>query len=111
MLVLGSHLAHRSAENKTDKSRSSLYATFHSRSDGEDLREQYYKHRMEIFPPEHGELFFGSSEVQMNEGRVADIYLLEREDGKDYSKGYQTYGFAAPFTKAQENVAATVDVA
>ena len=63
MLIFGSHLAHRSAENKTDKSRSSLYATFHSKSDGEDLREQYYKHRMEMFPPEHGELFFGMSNV------------------------------------------------
>ncbi|OQE30553.1 hypothetical protein PENFLA_c003G06016 [Penicillium flavigenum] len=87
MLIFGSHLAHRSAENKTDESRSSLYATFHSRSDGEDLRERYYKHRMEMFPPEH-----------------------EREEGKDYSKGYETYGFAAPFTKAQDKVAATVDV-
>ncbi|KAJ5487398.1 Phytanoyl-CoA dioxygenase [Penicillium desertorum] len=87
MLIFGSHLAHRSAENKTDKSRSSLYATFHSRSDGEDLRERYYKHRMEMFPPEH-----------------------EREEGKDYSKGYETYGFAAPFTKAQDKIAATVDV-
>ncbi|KAJ6138166.1 Phytanoyl-CoA dioxygenase [Penicillium samsonianum] len=87
MLIFGSHLAHRSAENKTDKSRSSLYATFHSRSDGEDLRGQYYKHRMEMFPPEH-----------------------EREEGRDYSKGYETYGFAAPFTKAQDKAAATVDV-
>jgi hypothetical protein len=23
---------------------------------------------------------------------------LEREEGKDYSQGYKTYGFAAPFT-------------
>lgn len=66
---------------------------------------------MEMFLSEHGELFFGCSDVQMNEGRVADIYILERKDGKDYSKGYETYGFAAPFTKVQGNVAATVDVA
>jgi ectoine hydroxylase-related dioxygenase (phytanoyl-CoA dioxygenase family) len=60
MLVFGSHLAHRSAENGTEKSRSSLYATFHSKSDGEGLREKYYKHRMQMFPPEHGKLNFGN---------------------------------------------------
>ncbi|KAJ5928687.1 hypothetical protein N7466_007643 [Penicillium verhagenii] len=85
MLIFGSHLAHRSAENKTDKSRSSLYATFHSKSDGLDLREKYYKHRMENFPPEH-----------------------ERVAGKDYSAGYRTYGFAAPFTRAGQTVAVPV---
>ena len=82
MLVFGSHLAHRSAENKTEKSRSSLYATFHSKSDGLDLRERYYKHRIENFPPEH-----------------------ERVEGKDYSAGYRTYGFAAPFTRMDEKAA------
>ncbi|KAJ5646486.1 hypothetical protein N7490_002858 [Penicillium lividum] len=85
MIIFGSHLAHRSAENKTQKSRSSLYATFHSKSDGLDLREKYYKHRMENFPPEH-----------------------EREKGKDYSAGYRTYGFAAPFTRAAVSVAPVV---
>ncbi|KAJ6007752.1 hypothetical protein N7540_011728 [Penicillium herquei] len=79
MLIFGSHLAHRSAANKTDKSRASLYATFHSKSDGLDLRERYYKHRMENFPPEH-----------------------ERVQGKDYSAGYKTYGFAAPFTRMNQ---------
>lgn len=61
MIIFGSHLAHRSAENNTEKSRSSLYATFHSVKDGVDLREQYYKHRMEMFPPEHGK--FGMSSI------------------------------------------------
>ncbi|KAJ6095557.1 hypothetical protein N7486_006303 [Penicillium sp. IBT 16267x] len=83
MLIFGSHLAHRSAENKTNESRSSLYATFHSKSDGLDLRERYYKHRMENFPPEH-----------------------ERVEGKDYSAGYRTYAFAAPFTRAGQTAAA-----
>lgn len=55
LLVFGSHLAHRSAENKTDCGRASLYATFYSKSEGLDLRERYYEHRMENFPPEHGE--------------------------------------------------------
>ncbi|KAJ5669156.1 hypothetical protein N7462_010226 [Penicillium macrosclerotiorum] len=81
LLIFGSHLAHRSAQNRTQGSRSSLYATFHSKSDGLDLREKYYKHRMEMFPPEH-----------------------EREEGKDYSQGYKIYGFAAPFTPIDQNV-------
>ncbi|KAJ5175118.1 uncharacterized protein N7482_000995 [Penicillium canariense] len=85
LLIFGSHLAHRSAANRTEKSRSSLYATFHSKKDGLDLREKYYKHRMEMFPPEH-----------------------EREEGKDYSQGYKTYGFAAPFTRLDQNAAPAV---
>ncbi|KAI9930105.1 hypothetical protein ASPWEDRAFT_99466 [Aspergillus wentii DTO 134E9] len=81
VLLFGSHLAHRSAENRTEKSRASLYATFHAKSDGVDLREKYYRHRMEMFPPDH-----------------------EREKGKDYAQGYKIYGFAAPFSKIEEQV-------
>lgn len=103
MLVFGSHLAHRSAENKTNESRSSLYATFHSKSDGLDLREKYYKHRMENFPPEHGKFFHGTEAV----ARVVADKILERVEGKDYSAGYRTYGFAAPFTRADQNAAAS----
>lgn len=54
MLIFGSHLAHRSAKNTTDKPRASLYATYHMRSDGEDLRQRYYEHRRANFPPDHG---------------------------------------------------------
>jgi hypothetical protein len=54
VLVFGSHLAHRSAPNNTDTRRASLYATFHGRSDGEDLRQRYYAHRRKEFPPDHG---------------------------------------------------------
>ncbi|KKK12542.1 hypothetical protein ARAM_003073 [Aspergillus rambellii] len=84
VLIFGSHLAHRSAENKTDKGRASLYATFYPRSQGEDLRERYYRHRMENFPPDH-----------------------EREEGKDYAQGYKIYGFAAPFSKIEDNPIST----
>jgi ectoine hydroxylase-related dioxygenase (phytanoyl-CoA dioxygenase family) len=73
MLIFGSHLAHRSAANKTDKSRSSLYATFHSRSDGEDLRERYYMHRMEMFPPEHGESCLPISRSGNSGNMIANI--------------------------------------
>lgn len=51
LLIFGSHLAHR---NNTSKARSSVCATYHMRSDGEDLRERYYIDRRENFPPDHG---------------------------------------------------------
>lgn len=31
---------------------------------------------------------------------------VERIEGKDYSEGYRTYGFAAPFTRMNQNTAA-----
>ena len=54
VLIFGSHLAHRSAPNKTAKARSSVYATYHCLKDGRDLRERYYVDRRENFPPDHG---------------------------------------------------------
>jgi len=54
MLIFGSHLAHRSARNKTNVKRASLYATYHMLSDGKDLRSKYYAHRRAHFPPDHG---------------------------------------------------------
>ncbi|KAL1847181.1 hypothetical protein Plec18170_008745 [Paecilomyces lecythidis] len=78
ILIFGSHLAHRSAANTTNKSRSSLYATFHAKSDGLDLRKKYYEHRRKMFPPDH-----------------------ERVPGEDYTQGYKIYGFAAPFSRVE----------
>ena len=67
MLLFGSHLAHRSAENKTNKSRSSVYATYHGKKDGLDLRRRYYEDRRANFPPDHGELqLFQSAEKMLN---------------------------------------------
>ncbi|KAH8702305.1 hypothetical protein BGW36DRAFT_372558 [Talaromyces proteolyticus] len=74
ILIFGSHLAHRSAPNNTDKARASVYATFHNKSEGTDLRKQYYDHRRIHFPPDH-----------------------ERVPDKDYSAGYFRYSLAAPF--------------
>ena len=54
MLIFGSHLAHRSARNLTSAKRASLYATYHMRADGDDLRAKYYAHRRANFPPDHG---------------------------------------------------------
>lgn len=76
MLLFGSHLAHRSGPNRTDESRSAVYATYHSRADGLDLRKRYYADRRANFPPDH-----------------------ERDPNKDYSQGWKRYGFAAPFSK------------
>ena len=56
LLIFGSHLAHRSAPNKTSKPRASVYATYHMVCDGRDLRARYYVDRRENFPPDHGEL-------------------------------------------------------
>jgi 2-aminoethylphosphonate dioxygenase len=56
LLLFGSHLAHRSAANKTSQSRSSVYATYHCQKDGLDLRRRYYEDRRANFPPDHGEL-------------------------------------------------------
>ncbi|QIX00973.1 hypothetical protein AMS68_006490 [Peltaster fructicola] len=53
LLIFGSHLAHRSGDNKTDKPRASVYATYSMVSDGKDLRSRYYQDRREQFPPDH----------------------------------------------------------
>jgi hypothetical protein len=76
VLFFGSHLAHRSAPNKTSGRRASLYATYAARSDGEGLREKYYEHRRVAFPPD-----------------------VEREESVDYEAGWKRYGFAAPFSR------------
>lgn len=82
LLVFGSHLAHRSAPNDTLDQRGSVYATYHTITDGTDLRERYYRDRRENFPPDH-----------------------ERILGKDYGAGVKRYAFAAPFTKIEDAVA------
>lgn len=86
ILFFGSYLAHRSGPNRTDKSRVAIYATYNRVSDGTDLRERYYVDRRANFPPAH-----------------------EIEVGKDYSVGWERYGFAAPFSK--EDLPTSVRVA
>ncbi|WPG99168.1 2-aminoethylphosphonate dioxygenase [Acrodontium crateriforme] len=82
LLIFGSHLAHRSKKNDTTKSRASIYATYHMKSDGDDLKEKYYIDRRENFPPDH-----------------------ERIPGKDYELGVKRYAFSAPFTSIDDNKA------
>lgn len=55
ILIFGSHLAHLSAPNNTNVPRASVYATYSNKSEGTDLRKQYYDHRRIHFPPDHGE--------------------------------------------------------
>lgn len=64
LLIFGSHLAHRSAKNETDRSRASVYATYSRKSDGIDLRSRYYLDRRENFPPDHGELIGSKSRLE-----------------------------------------------
>jgi 2-aminoethylphosphonate dioxygenase len=75
MLIFGSHLAHRSGPNNSTRERAMIYATYSAKRDGTDLRERYYADRRDNFPPEY-----------------------ERIEGKDYSKGWERYAFAAPFS-------------
>ncbi|KIW91775.1 uncharacterized protein Z519_07745 [Cladophialophora bantiana CBS 173.52] len=70
IVLFGSHLAHRSAPNKTDHSRASVYATYSRKQDGTDLRERYYADRRATFPPHY-----------------------DRKPGEDYGAGMLRYGF------------------
>ncbi len=63
ILIFGSHLAHKSDLNQTDDRRASLYATFASKADGDELRSKYYAHRRIAFPPDHGMFSFSSYNI------------------------------------------------
>lgn len=64
VLIFGAYLAHRSGDNKTNKSRRAVYLTYNAASEG-DFRDHYYEEKRKLFPPSY-----------------------EREEGKDYSKYY-----------------------
>lgn len=100
VLFFGSHLAHRSKPNGTDKSRTSLYATYNMVKDGADLRSKYYAHRREIFPPDHGKSLSYHSRncvTSLEVEKEANMHP-ERKEGTGYEQGWKTYGFAAPFS-------------
>ncbi|KIV85913.1 hypothetical protein PV11_01564 [Exophiala sideris] len=74
IVLFGSHLAHRSAPNKTDTSRASVYATYHCKKDGLDLRERYYADRRVNFPPEYGKLGYSNQhKLQLFQEAVEEI--------------------------------------
>lgn len=95
VLFFGSMLAHRSERNRTEKSRSSLYATFCMKGDGVGLRDVYYEHRRRAFPPDHG--MFSLSLLLLMDNML--ILATERDANMDYGDGWKQYGFAAPFSK------------
>lgn len=107
LLVFGSHLAHRSASNKTSRPRASVYATYHNLSDGTDLRARYYADRREQFPPDHGK----SSPHQSCYLCRGSWNISERVPGKDYDAGVKRYAFAAPFTKIEQSKGVAQEVA
>lgn len=52
VLFFGSRLAHRSGANASAAPRRMVYATYVPARGGAGLRERYYAHRREWFPPE-----------------------------------------------------------
>ncbi len=72
VLFFDSYVPHRSGPNMSQDARRALYITYNRASEG-DCREQYYRHKREVFPPE-----------------------IERIAGIDYSQGAQTYNLANP---------------
>lgn len=98
ILLFGSHLAHRSQSNTTDKSRASLYATLYMAKFGRDLRKTYYEHCRKVFPPDHGESDSPPARNVLSQANVYALLEREREEGNDYELGWKTYGFAAPFS-------------
>lgn len=48
ILLFSGHLTHLKG-NATDKSRTSLYATYYMAKDGLDVRSKYHPHRSKVF--------------------------------------------------------------
>lgn len=61
LVLFGSFIPHRSAENRSMKARRAAYLTYNGRSDGSH-RQAYFEQKRAVFPPE-----------------------VERVDGRDYS--------------------------
>lgn len=51
LLIFGSHLAHRSAVNRSEKARKAVYTTYNCKSG--DLHEVYYRDRAKLWPATH----------------------------------------------------------
>jgi hypothetical protein len=61
MLIFVSTIAHRSGPNPTAHRRAATFGTYHFELDQPDMRDRYYRHRREVFPPDHGTLSIDSS--------------------------------------------------
>jgi putative nucleotidyltransferase with HDIG domain len=72
LVLFDSYIPHRSPDNRSDRSRRSLYVTYNRRSDGE-RRNDYYTDKRRRFPPE-----------------------IEREPGVDYAALGGPYNLGNP---------------
>jgi len=71
-----SHAPHRSEANKSDAARRAFYLTYNAKSDGGYFRDEYYRIKKEMFPPD-----------------------ADREVGRDYSEGGKIFNLATPITE------------
>jgi len=72
VVLFNSYIPHRSGPNLTANPRRAFYITYNKLSEG-SMREQYYQHKREVFPPE-----------------------CERIAGKDYSLNSGVYNVGNP---------------
>ena len=75
MMVFNAYAPHRSDINRTEHARRVFYLTFNAVSDGGYRRDDYYKDKRNMFPPE-----------------------IERVPGVDYSEGAKVFNLATPIT-------------
>ena len=51
-MLFDSYIPHRSAQNRTNHPRRMLYLSYNRLSDGGDVRQEYFKQKRTIFPPD-----------------------------------------------------------
>ncbi|KAK1234635.1 hypothetical protein PQX77_002160 [Marasmius sp. AFHP31] len=73
LLIFGSYLAHRSADNKSPNGRAAIYVTYNALSEGGDRHEAYYENRRQHWPP-----------------------TADRVPGQKYEAGARMYAFGSP---------------
>ncbi|KAK1234634.1 hypothetical protein PQX77_002159 [Marasmius sp. AFHP31] len=73
ILIFGSYLAHRSADNRSPNGRAAIYVTYNALSEGGDKHDEYYENRRQHWPP-----------------------TADRVPGEKYETGAKMYGFAGP---------------
>ncbi|KAJ8087788.1 hypothetical protein PM082_006625 [Marasmius tenuissimus] len=73
LLIFGSYLAHRSADNKSPNGRAAIYVTYNALSEGGDMHEAYYENRRQHWPP-----------------------TADRAPGQKYEAGARMYAFGSP---------------
>lgn len=92
--MFGSRIAHRSGPNLTDTRRAAFFGTYHFEASRPNLSAEYWAHRREHFPPDHGELAIYHIHLFL-----ADFVFVERKEGELYEAGFKLFGYSSPFTK------------